>query len=124
MEQLGAEDERVLFARVFDITIADAKDHSIVYEPNGAVRVSIRLADTDLDACAKVDVLHITEQKTRGTKSGAKAAPANEYTIDRMNASKGGDTVTFTTDGFSVYVIIGHEGGEVVTPRVEFHFIV
>lgn len=122
MEQLGAEDERVLFARVFDITIADAKDHSIVYEPNGSVRVSIHLVGTDLDACAKVDVLHITEQKTRSTKSGAKAAPGHAYSIDKMDASKGGETVTFTTDGFSVYVIIGHEGGEVVTPRVEFHF--
>ena len=122
MEQLGAEDERVLFARVFDITIADAKDHSIVYEPNGAVRVSIRLADTDLDACAKVDVLHITEQKTRGTKGGTKAAPARSYSVDTMKTTKDGDTVEFTTESFSVYVIVGHEG-EVKTPRVEFHYI-
>ena len=123
MEQLGAEDERVLFARVFDITIADKKDHSIVCEPNGEVRVSIRLTGTDLDAYAKVDVLHITEQKTRGTKSGAKAAPAKSYNVDKMNATAKDDTVEFSTDGFSVYVIIGHEGGEVVTPRVEFHFV-
>ena len=123
MEQLGAEDERVLFARVFDITIADAKDHSIVYEPNGEVRVSIRLTGTNLDAYAKVDVLHITEQKTRGTKSGAKAAPARSYSVDKMKSSKGGDTVTFATNGFSVYVIVGHEGDDVETPRFTIHFL-
>ncbi|MBO6065473.1 MAG: hypothetical protein J6P36_03535, partial [Lachnospiraceae bacterium] len=123
MEQLGAEDERVLFARVFDITIADKKDHSIVYEPNGEVRVSIRLTGTNLDAYAKVDVLHITEQKTRGTKSGAKAAPARSYSVDKMKSSKGGDTVTFATNGFSVYVIVGYEGGDVETPRFTIHFL-
>ena len=122
MEELGAKNDRVLFARVFDISIADAKDHSLVYEPNGKVDVTIRLIGNDLSKCAKVDVLHFTEQKMRATK-GAKAADSGRTSVSRMNAAVKEDEVAFSTDGFSVYVIIGHEGGEVVTPRVEFHFI-
>ncbi|MCR5466559.1 MAG: InlB B-repeat-containing protein [Lachnospiraceae bacterium] len=121
--ELGAEDDTILFARVFDITIADAKDHSLIYEPGGNVRVSIRLTDKNMDECEKVDVLHITEQKRRGAKS-VKAAPSgNSFSVDRMNASVEGDFIEFSTDGFSVYVVVAHEGGTEVLPRVMFHFI-
>ena len=34
-----------------------------------------------------------------------------------------GGTIRFSANGFSVYVVIGHEEGTVVTPRVMFHFI-
>ena len=33
------------------------------------------------------------------------------------------NVLTFKTNGFSAYAIVGHEGGEIITPRVEFHFI-
>ena len=56
-------------------------------------------------------VLEIWHLKDDGTKEQ----------VDNFEIRKG--SVYFEADGFSVYVIIEHEGGEVVTPRVEFHFI-
>ncbi|MBO7425624.1 MAG: InlB B-repeat-containing protein [Clostridiales bacterium] len=43
--------------------------------------------------------------------------------IEKIDAVVTEGNVEFEVDHFSVYVIIEHEGGEVVTPRVEFHFI-
>jgi len=123
MEQLDAKDDTILFAKVFDITIADAGNHSLVYEPDGTVFVSIRLIGKNLDTCTKVDVLHITEQKNRGTKSVKATSAMVPLQVDPINSSVKGENVEFTTDSFSVYVVIAHEGGDVVTPRVEFHFI-
>lgn len=110
--KLGIAVSDIAISRVFDIKIVDAKDHSVIYEPKDEVSVSITLAGVDLNGCGNVDVLHFTDDR----KS------ADCTVVDTDNAVDG-DTVSFTTDSFSVYVVLGHEEGTVVNPRVEFHFI-
>ena len=100
------------FSRVFDIRITDAKKTDIVYEPAGNVKVTIRLFGEKLDEYDNVDVLHF---KDTGRKSG--------LTVENVKSVAEGETLEFTTDGFSVYVVVGHENGTVNTPRVKFHFI-
>ena len=57
-----------------------------------------------------VDVYHMAD-----TDSPAELVTGNLGIKDKA--------VIFKANSFSVYVVVAHEGGEVVTPRVEFHFI-
>lgn len=57
-----------------------------------------------------VDVYHMED-----TNSSAELVSGN---IDVKDKS-----VIFNANSFSVYVVIEHEGGEIITPRVEFHYI-
>ena len=112
-EKLGIAVDKLQLSRVFDIRIVDANNHDTVYEPATEVKVSITLVDEDLSRYANVDIVHFTEE----TKSGNLTAENLEETVE-------GETVEFTTDSFSVYVVVAHEEEAVVaTPRVMFHFI-
>ncbi|MBQ7736541.1 MAG: InlB B-repeat-containing protein [Oscillospiraceae bacterium] len=117
-EKLGMAAEDVRFSRVFDISIVADDDPGHAYEPTGDVSVSIRLKDTALDGCDKVDVLHFAESGGPDRSAGAASPEPVE-----IKAAVTDEAVKFTTDSFSVYVVIGHENGTVVTPRVKFHFI-
>ncbi|MBQ6270912.1 MAG: InlB B-repeat-containing protein [Clostridiales bacterium] len=57
-----------------------------------------------------VDVYHMED-----TNSSAELVSGN---IDVKDKS-----VIFNANSFSVYVVVEHEGGEIITPRVEFHYI-
>lgn len=103
----GTDTEHIGLARAFDIKIVDAEDNSYIYEPAGDVTVSIRLAGASLTDYSYVSVMHFMEDVDASEISPLVTA----------------DTVRFTTDSFSVYLVVGHEDGTVVTPRVEFHFI-
>ena len=93
--KLGIKPENIDISRAFDIKIVDRNDHSIVYEPNEEVEVSITLIGADLDEYEEVDVIHFADS----TSSAG-------YSVYDLNNTVTGDTVRFTTDGFSVYVII------------------
>ncbi|MBQ9272873.1 MAG: InlB B-repeat-containing protein, partial [Mogibacterium sp.] len=94
--KVGAEAESIELSRVFDIRIVDENDHSTVYEPVGDVTVSIRLVGEALNDYANLDVLHFVEdENTEG------------FTVYDVNSIIDGETVQFTTDSFSVYVVIG-----------------
>ena len=95
LEALSISPERLDLARLFDISIVSEQDESIVYEPSGDVDVSIRLIGAELDAYEKLDVLHFMD--------GEPGAPAQG-----MSARVEGDTVSFTTGSFSVYVVAGY----------------
>ncbi len=110
--KVGVNSEEIGFTRVFDIQIVSIADHSVVYEPEGGVDVQITMQGSSLEEYEQVDVLHFTED----TRTDAE-------TVCNMDTTVSGETVAFTTESFSVYVIVGHEGGEAVTPRVEFHYI-
>ena len=108
--------------RLFDIKIVDAQDPDLVHEPQGPVQVSITLPGLDLSEYANVDVLHFGAPRSRNAKSFIKAAAAS-VSADAVESQVNGDTLTFTTGSFSVYAVIAHEGGEIVTPRIVFHYI-
>ncbi|MCR4885350.1 MAG: hypothetical protein K5919_00350, partial [Clostridiales bacterium] len=111
-ERLGIKKESIGVSRAFDLKIVDAKDHDRIYEPKTEVDVEITLVGVDLDEYANVGVLHFAE----GRRSKSLMAVGLENQAS-------GDTVRFSTDSFSVYVVVAHEGGDVIAPRVEFHFI-
>ena len=108
-EGLNKDAEEFTFARAFDIQLIDPSTGE-EFQPDSEVNVSIKLADEKVGSDETVEVAHFAEGKEKDPEI-----------IDSTNK---GNTVKFTTDGFSVYVIIAHEGDtEVKTPRVEFHFI-
>lgn len=107
-EKLGAAAEEVVFARAFDIALRDPATGE-EYQPDESVKVSIRLLRENLDGYPALDVVHF-----HGEADGES---------EIMESSINDGAVEFATDGFSVYVIVAHEGGEIVTPRVEFHFL-
>ncbi len=114
-EKVGTTADQIEFSKIFDIRIVDEKNPETVYEPAGDVQVSIRLIGETLESYANLDVLHFVEGRTRKSTG---------YTVYDLDTAVEGETVQFTTDSFSVYVVIAHEGGtEIETPRVEFHFI-
>ena len=110
--KVGVDTEDIVFSKVFDIKIVDANDENIEYEPTGNVDVSIRVVGMPLDEFANLNVLHFVEDKND-----------ENYLVYDVETTVSEETVEFSTDSFSVYVVIGHEGGIVENPRVMFHFI-
>ncbi len=104
LEKIDVLEEEVYIAKTFDITLKDPET-GIEYQPNKDVKVSIQLLADELKEESRTDVIHFGEE-----------TQVMEVAVD-------GQTIEFKTDGFSVYVVINHENGEVVAPRVEFHFI-
>lgn len=96
-QKVGATAENIELSRVFDIQIVDENDHNTVYEPVGDVEVSIRMIGAKLDDYANVDVLHFVEDEN-----------AEGFTVYDMNSTVDGETVQFTTNSFSVYVVTGY----------------
>ncbi len=95
--KLGIEKDSIGISRAFDIKIVDAKDHDRIYEPKTEVDVEITLVGVDLDEYANVGVLHFVEG--RRTKS---------LTAVDLENQASGNTVRFSTDSFSVYVVAGY----------------
>ncbi len=93
----------------YDITIfANSKElrKNNPWQPAGdAVQVHFYSEEFSND----VDVYHLTD---------VEAAPEYIGTVSPENG-----WITFDAESFSVYVVVDHEGGEVLVPRVEFHFI-
>ena len=96
VEKMDVTPESIALSRVFDIKIVDENNHNTVYEPTGDVDVSIRLVGEALEEYTKLDVFHFVED---GNAEG--------FTVYDMDSTVDGETVQFTTDSFSVYVVDG-----------------
>lgn len=92
----------------YDISILDGGEK--VQPEKGPITVTIRDEEIAL-AQAEGRTLGLMHIRDDGT--------AEEITNFRIE----GDAIIFEATGFSVYTVIDHEDGTVVTPRVEFHFI-
>lgn len=95
----------ILYARVFDICIMNEMGQEVQPAEGTSVNVRIELPDNE---CENVSVVHFSDDSEEGE------------VIDNITD---GQAVEFTAEGFSVYVIADHEGGDIITPRVEFHFL-
>lgn len=103
VKKLSGKDDTILSA--YDITIrADDAE----YQPDAEHPIQVRIANKAIKEDSDLTIWHIRDD---GTK---------EQVEDFIT---GDGSVSFEADGFSVYVVIDHEGETVVTPRVEFHFI-
>ncbi|MBQ7521182.1 MAG: InlB B-repeat-containing protein [Clostridia bacterium] len=84
------------------------REIGIAWQPSeGPVQVTFQSSALTAE---RVDVYHIAE------------GPAMLELVAADVAVHDG-SVTFEAAAFSVYVVIDHEGGNVITPRVEFHYI-
>ena len=105
LDALGWDVGLISYARVFDICIMDELGQEVQPVEGTSVNVRIELPDSE---CENVSVVHFSDDSDAGE--------VVENTTD-------GQAVEFTAESFSVYVIADHEGGEIITPRVEFHFL-
>ena len=105
LDALGLDAGLILYARVFDICIMDELGQEVQPAEGTSVNVRIELPDNE---CENVSVVHFSDDSEEGE------------VIDNITD---GQAVEFTAEGFSVYVIADHEGGDIITPRVEFHFL-
>ena len=110
--KVGTKAEDFEFSKVFDIKIVDENDESIEYEPTGDVDVSIRVIGVSLSEYPQVNVLHFVEDRND-----------ENFLVYDVDSTINGESVEFTTDSFSVYVIVGHEGGDIETPRITINFL-
>ena len=83
-ETMNAEGQMVCFSGLYDIRIID---NGKAVQPSGDVKVTMELLDSETDG--ELQVLHFA--------GGDTAAP------EPVSAEIDGNTVTFSTDGFSVY---------------------
>lgn len=100
-EFLSRDEEQLVYSRIFDITIE--KD-GVVYEPNKAVSVSIKLVNRP-ETQGVLRVVHFADEGTELLE--------NEFTED--------GTLEFQTESFSVYAITD-EDGNVLVPRAFYEF--
>ena len=103
-DKIGADPDDIGMAHAFDIRIVAEDDPKLVYEPAGKVDVSIRLMNENLEEYENVGVLHFVGNVNA-------KAPG----IQEMDAAVSGETVGFTTDSFSVYVVAGYTMSTTIT---------
>ena len=143
---------QMLSARIFDIALKDIRTDKAC-QPDQEVTVTIRLLDQEPDDAAILSVVHFpgtsfAESEDLSKLNNAKTARGlsvktpevlecleegkeipevlenEKENLEIPDDSTECTEISFKTSSFSVYVLISHEGEtQVVTPRVEFHFI-
>lgn len=108
---LGLKEGSVGYVRLFDIKIVDKDNHDIKYQPAEGTKVDVKIELADAQS-GGLKVVHFADEKATGD--------VVENTVEK---EENGSAVEFAADGFSVYVVVDHEGGEIKIPRVTFHFI-
>ena len=104
-ENMDADKEDNVLA-AYDISILEGEEK---YQPDGDKPISVEISGIKARENADIHVWHIADDGSRSEVNG-------------VNVGSNG-TVSFTAEGFSVYVVIDHEGGDVITPRIVFHYI-
>ena len=89
---LIGKDASSIYARAFDISLQNPATGEI-YQPgnNTGVSVQIELTDNEISQYEQVDVIHFPSQ--------------SDTQPEKIGNTINGQTVEFTTGGFSVYVI-------------------
>ena len=103
-DQTGTSEDKRTTLAAYDISILNQGDE---YQPDKDHPIAVEIVDSRITG-QDIELWHI---KDDGTEEQVK-----EYTVEDGR-------IEFEATGFSVYIIINHESGIVVVPRVEFHFI-
>lgn len=91
----------------YDITIFDGKKE---FEPDGdTISVTFKSPEIEKFADDELSVIHVKDD--------------GEEEVIGKSTDNSSDELTIETDGFSVFVIVKHENGEVITPRVVYHYL-
>ena len=81
------------YARILDISIVDKEDPDLHYQPEAYVEVKIELVDAAEKGSDPFAVVHFDEKEETGE-------------AEILEAVTVGNSVTFSTDGFSAYAIV------------------
>ncbi len=104
--------------RKIDVVHFEENKPETVEEIELPVRMAAKKAMSAPAVAAMKDGTILTEREPSIT-----AATLMEDVHVYDNGIGGGQAIRYTADHFSVYAIIDHEGGMLITPRVVFHYI-
>ena len=101
----------------YDIKVFDKNGNE--WQPAEPLKIEVASKECNSVTKNETEVIYVPDEIA---ESGKPVDIKNEN-IEKIDAEVKDGKVEFEAGHFSVYVIIEHEGGEVVTPRVQFHFI-
>ena len=101
----------------YDIKVFDKDGNE--WQPSEPLKIEVVSNECNSVTKNEAEVIYVPDELA---ESG-KPVDIKDKKIEKIDAEVKDGKVEFEAGHFSVYVIIEHEGGEVVTPRVEFHFI-
>ena len=101
----------------YDIKVFDKEGNE--WQPAEPLKIEVASEECNSVTKNETEVIYVPDEIA---ESGKPVDIKNEN-IEKIDAEVKDGKVEFEAGHFSVYIIIEHEGGEVVTPRVQFHFI-
>ena len=101
----------------YDIKVFDVNGNE--WQPEQPLTISVAPDSMNAKSEDETQVIYVPDELA---ESG-NPVDIDDKSIEKIDAVIEDGNVVFEAEHFSVYVIIEHEGGDVVTPRVEFHFI-
>ena len=101
----------------YDIKVFDKNGNE--WQPSEPLKISVASDECNSVTKNETEVIYVPDE----IAESGKPVDIKNKNIEKIDAEVKDGKVEFEAGHFSVYVIIEHEGGEVVTPRVQFHFI-
>ena len=116
-ERVEVEVSGVKVIAAYDIKVFDKNGNE--WQPVEPLKISVASDEVNKAVEDEAQVIYVPDDLA---ESG-KPVDIKDTNVERIDAVVKDGNVEFQAGHFSVYVIIEHVGGEVVTPRVQFHFI-
>lgn len=101
----------------YDIKVFDKNGNE--WQPAEPLKIEVASKECNSVTKNETEVIYVPDE----IAESGKPVDIKNKDIEKIDAEVKDGKVEFEAGHFSVYVIIEHEGGEVVTPRVQFHFI-
>ncbi len=101
----------------YDIKVFDKEGNE--WQPAEPLKIEVASDECNSVTKNETEVIYVPDELA----GSGKPVDIKNTKIEKIDAEVKNGKVEFEAGHFSVYVIIEHEGGEVVTPRVQFHFI-
>ena len=114
-DALGVDVSSVVFSRLFDISLVGPDGTQ--YQPNDTVSVTIQLLEKEAQDVERVRVVHFADEsaasqplrlKVMNLNSTASVQDTQSIAANgsELSATTNGSTVTFDTDGFSMFALV------------------
>ena len=116
-ERIEVEVSGAKVIAAYDIKVFDKNGNE--WQPAEPLKISVEADECNSVTKNETEVIYIPDE----IAESGKPVDIKNKDIEKIDAEVKDGKVEFEAGHFSVYVIIEHEGGEVVTPRVQFHFI-
>lgn len=116
-ERIEVEVSGAKVIAAYDIKVFDKNGNE--WQPAEPLKISVEADECNSVTKNETKVIYIPDE----IAESGKPVDIKNKDIEKIDAEVKDGKVEFEAGHFSVYVIIEHEGGEVVTPRVQFHFI-